>query len=54
MIQLNNRYIRKEDIKHFEVSRLSSVDIRVNIYGSNGFLFQESVTEEELKILINI
>ena len=47
MIRLNN-------IKYFEINRLTSVDIRVYVYGYDGFLFWERINESELEKLMNI
>jgi len=54
MIRLNNTHIRESDIKYFEISKLTSVDIRVYVYGYDGFLFWERINEEELEKLMNI
>ena len=50
-MKLGNEYVKVRDIIRFNVSRVTSVEIRVTIYLYNGTSFWVRVTEEELKRL---
>ena len=52
MVKLNNRHISTDDIKRFELTSPLYTDRRVYIYGYNGFLFWERVSQEEIDNLI--
>lgn len=53
MIKLGNYKVKKDEISHFQIERVTSVDIRVYIYSKrkSNMLFWTRVSEEELKIL---
>jgi len=50
-MKLGNEYVKVRDIIRFNVSRVTSVEIRVNVYLYNGTSFWVRVTEEELRQL---